>query len=103
MKDYLIIYNPISGRGVAKRNINKIKSMFYNKNIKCSIKESQYKGQITELCKNSENYCNIIIVGGDGKVGIGTSSPTSLLHIHAVGSGVAATASLHIESDGSSE
>ncbi len=66
MKDYLIIYNPISGRGVAKRNINKIKSMFYNKNIKCSIKESQYKGQITELCKNSENYCNIIIVGGDG-------------------------------------
>ena len=66
MKDYLIIYNPISGRGVAKRNINKIKSMFYNKNIKCSIKESQYKGQITELCKNSKNYCNIIIVGGDG-------------------------------------
>ena len=45
----------------------------------------------------------LFIVGGDGKVGIGTSSPTSLLHIHAVGSGVAATASLHIESDGSSK
>ena len=69
MKDYLIIYNPISGRGVAKRNINKIKSMFYNKNIKYSIKESQYKGQITELCKNSKNYCNIIILHSFHRIG----------------------------------
>ena len=66
MNNYLIIYNPISGRGVAKRNIKKIKSLFDNENIKCSVIESKSKGHITELCRNTKNYNNIIIVGGDG-------------------------------------
>ena len=56
MNDYLIIYNPISGQGVAKKNIQKIKSLFENENIECSIIESEYKGHITELCRNSKNY-----------------------------------------------
>ena len=62
MSDYLIIYNPISGRGIAKKNIQKISTLFNNH----TIKESEYKGHITDLCQKSENYKNIIIVGGDG-------------------------------------
>ena len=66
MNNYLIIYNPISGQGIAKKNIKKIKNLFDIENKNYSIKKSQYKGHITELCKSSENYTNIIIVGGDG-------------------------------------
>ena len=66
MNDYLIIYNPISGQGIAKKNIKKIKNLFDNENKNYSIKKSQYKGHVTELCKCTENYNNIIIVGGDG-------------------------------------
>ena len=66
IEDYLVLINPISGKGQPDKFIKKLTSdlEFHKKKFRIII--SKYAGHIKEICQTEKNHKNIIIVGGDG-------------------------------------
>ena len=70
MNKYLIIINPVAGKGDAKGILPIVKSAFEEAGFDYTIVVSNKKGNVTELANHGvENgYTDIIAVGGDGTV-----------------------------------
>jgi len=69
LRKYLIVINPVSGSGKAKRQIELINSYFSSKNLNYKILETEYPGHAIEIVKNNINDFDVIIAaGGDGTV-----------------------------------
>lgn len=69
MIKYLIVINPISGSGKAKKYINQIDSFFLSRKLEYKIILTEYHGHAIKIVKDYEDYYDVIIcAGGDGTV-----------------------------------
>lgn len=70
MRKILFIINPVAGNGKGKSLIRTINEFMDHLEIEYLIKISNKLGNVTDLAKwgSSENYTDIVIVGGDGSL-----------------------------------
>lgn len=69
MTKYLIVINPISGSGKAKKYINQIDSFFLSRRLEYKIVLTEYHGHAIKIVQDYEDYYDVIIcAGGDGTV-----------------------------------
>ena len=65
-KEYLIVYNPISGNGIANKIISNLsKDLGISKKL-LEFKKTEYAGHAKEICQTIDKYKYLIAVGGDG-------------------------------------
>ena len=65
-KEYLIVYNPISGNGIANKIISTLsKDLGISKKL-LEFKKTEYAGHAKEICQTIDKYKYLIAVGGDG-------------------------------------
>jgi diacylglycerol kinase (ATP) len=63
---YLIIVNPISGRGHGERSIPEIEAHFRSAGLDFVLKRTEYRGHALELAREAAGFDVIISAGGDG-------------------------------------
>ncbi|MEI8132850.1 MAG: diacylglycerol kinase family protein [Leptolinea sp.] len=63
---YLLIVNPISGRGHGEKSIPEIEALFRSADLNYDLVRSEYPGHALELARNAAGYDVIISAGGDG-------------------------------------
>jgi diacylglycerol kinase (ATP) len=63
---YLLIVNPISGRGHGEKSIPEIEEHFRSAGMDYLLKRTEYPGHALELAKNATGFDVIISAGGDG-------------------------------------
>lgn len=63
---YLIIVNPISGRGHGKKSIPEIEEHFRSAGLEFALIQTEYRGHALELARKATGYDAIISAGGDG-------------------------------------
>ena len=68
MSRYLIILNPIAGKGKALRSLTHIKESLAQYNLEFDIKVTEYPGHGTEIARKAaeEKWDYVIAAGGDG-------------------------------------
>lgn len=66
IKDYCIIYNPISGNGASLPIIKKLAVDLKRYQKSFQIIKTEYPGHAQKICRRLESYKKIIAVGGDG-------------------------------------
>jgi len=66
MKDYFVIYNPISGKGRSKKIIKHLINDLKKEEKNYNIKATKYPNHAKEICRSIKGYKNLILVGGDG-------------------------------------
>jgi diacylglycerol kinase (ATP) len=63
---YLLIVNPIAGRGHGEKSIPEIETQFQSAGLDYHLQRSEYHGHALELAKDATGYDVIISAGGDG-------------------------------------
>lgn len=66
---YLLLYNPVSGKGKFKKQLPLIKKYFSNKNLLLDVYESKHPKDLEQKAKSLGNVYDVVIIsGGDGTV-----------------------------------
>lgn len=66
---YILLYNPVSGKGKFRKKVPFIKKYFKDKNLKLDIYESMFQRDLeTKAMELAGQYDVLIISGGDGTV-----------------------------------
>jgi len=66
LKKCLIIYNPISGKGVSEKLLNAYRQILSERGYQVDFVATKYKGHATKVMETSENYDVVFSIGGDG-------------------------------------
>lgn len=66
MKKCLIIYNPVSGKGINSKILDEYYKMLLENDYKADFIKTEYSSHASEIVKNSENYDIVFSIGGDG-------------------------------------
>lgn len=66
MKSCVLIYNPVSGNGLANKYIDKIMKVLKEYDYDAIIMKSEYSGHIKKIIENISNTDLVISLGGDG-------------------------------------
>jgi len=63
---YLLLVNPISGRGHGEKSIPEIEAHFRSAGLDFVLKRTEYRGHALELAREAAGYDVIVSAGGDG-------------------------------------
>jgi YegS/Rv2252/BmrU family lipid kinase len=66
MKRCVLIYNPVSGNGLAKKYVGKMGDVLIDYDYDPTFIESEYPGHISEIIKSIDETDLVISLGGDG-------------------------------------
>lgn len=66
MKKCLIIYNPISGRGITPKILNEYYRILLENDYKADFIRTEYSNHATEIVKGATKYDVVFSIGGDG-------------------------------------
>lgn len=66
LKKCLIIYNPISGKGVSEELLNAYRQILSERGYQVDFVATKYKGHATKIMETSDNYDVVFSIGGDG-------------------------------------
>ncbi|MFX1425039.1 MAG: diacylglycerol/lipid kinase family protein [Promethearchaeota archaeon] len=106
MEDYVIIYNPVAGKGKRiKKDINYASKCLGDLNVSYKLVESEYAGNAIELANQlAKDGYNVIGAGGDGTCnevmnGVVTSNSGALCGFIPMGSGNDIPAAIGIRPD----
>lgn len=62
----LIIYNPISGKGIDSKTLNAYYDILIQKGFKVDFVTTKYSRHATEIVANADDYDLVFSIGGDG-------------------------------------
>lgn len=62
----LIIYNPISGKGINKKVLDEYKKILHENGYSVDIVKTKYSSHATDTIKNADYYDVVFSIGGDG-------------------------------------
>lgn len=66
MKKCLIIYNPVSGKGIDEKILNEYHKILINSRYQPDFIKTEYSNHASKIVESAENYDIVFSVGGDG-------------------------------------